>query len=123
MTSNWHLEGSGEAVTPSGVAQLLQDRIRDGELWTHLLSGSGLALMFVTNGERAMVVLVGHEGDAGQHLVDAGASGESTGFMLDNGQVDTYANQDTVPLSAAIDAVQHVMGGDLDRPGAWADDR
>jgi hypothetical protein len=39
--------------------------------------------------------------DAGEHAVDPAGHGHSTGYVLDNGQVDTYPDADTIPLPEA----------------------
>ncbi|MDP1793541.1 MAG: hypothetical protein Q8K63_05315 [Acidimicrobiales bacterium] len=31
------------------------------------------------------------------------------GYVLENGQVDTYADNDTVPLASALDAVAYLV--------------
>ena len=121
--ANWVLEDSGQHVAPSEVRQLLVDRVNEGRLWTHFRTDSGQALMFVSNGDRAMVVFLKHEGDAGEHAVDPGAAGESTGFVLDNGQVDTYSDRDTVPLMRAVKAVEQVLTAGHRPSDHWQDDR
>jgi hypothetical protein len=99
------------------VADLLRARIRDGHLETWLTSTSGRLLSFVTNTERAMVVLLDGEGDPGEHATDPEAAGSSDGFVLSNGQNDEYPNADTVPIGEALRVVGHVV-----REGFWPAD-
>jgi hypothetical protein len=67
------------------------------------------ALAVVTNGHRAMVLLVGNDADAGTHAITPEAAGESSGYMLENGQEDTYADRDTVSLDDALRAVVRIV--------------
>ena len=53
-------------------------------------------------------------GDPGEHAVSPGAVGSSSGFVLENGQEDTYDDADTVPLSEALAAVSSLV--DTGRP-------
>jgi hypothetical protein len=48
-------------------------------------------------------------GDAGEHATDPSATGEQGGYVLANGQHDTYRNRDTVPLQQALMIVEHVI--------------
>ena len=75
-----------------------------GDAGRRFESDSGELLAVVTNGERAMVMLLREPGDAGEHAVDetAGTS-TSSGYVLANGQVDTYADCDTVRLADALE--------------------
>jgi hypothetical protein len=77
----------------------------------------------VTNGDRAMVALLDESGDPGEHMVDPGASGMATGFMLDNGQIDEYANADTVPLEQALVCIAALVAGASDTSTIWQSDR
>jgi hypothetical protein len=78
--------------------------------------------MIVTNGERAMVVLLEHEGDAGQHLVDPSCVGASGNYVLDNGQVDEYPNSDTVELRTGVKAVRALVEGFSPENVTWLSD-
>jgi hypothetical protein len=71
----------------------------------------------VTNGTRAMVMLMHGDGDPGEHLIDPRGEGRSGGFLLANGQVDTYADRDTVTFGVAGRAVAHLIDHDI-----WPDD-
>ncbi len=110
---------SSEAVSPA-----LRARADGGQLETWLRSSRGRLLAFVTNGERAMVMLLDGEGDPGEHAVDPGADGESDGFVLANGQDDEYPDQDTVPLAEGLLIVECVVGtGTWPADARWVVDR
>ena len=64
-------------------------------------------------GIRALLMVLDHVEDAGEHLVDEFAGdAESTGYVLENGQVDSYADRDTVPLALALHALQETIDAD-----------
>ncbi|HUQ59309.1 hypothetical protein [Lentzea sp.] len=113
MSESWTHDDS--PVTD--VAGMLRERIEAGHLETWLTSESGRSLAFVTNTERAMVMLLDGEGDPGEHATDPGAEGASDGFVLSNGQDDEYPDADTVPLDKALGIVEHVVG-----QGVWPTD-
>ncbi|MGW3248546.1 hypothetical protein [Streptomyces sp. NPDC001070] len=115
MIESWVIDDGGTApVPPEAVPERLRARAGDGWFETWLTSSSGRLLGFVTNTERAMVVLLEAEGDAGEHAVDPGAGGSSGGFVLSNGQHDEYPDEDTVPLDEAFRIVRHIVG-----EGSW----
>ena len=62
------------------MAEILRARIDAGHLETWLTNTFGRLLAFVTNTDRAMVMLLDEDGDAGEHAVDPGASKTSGGF-------------------------------------------
>ncbi|MFE1321567.1 hypothetical protein [Kitasatospora phosalacinea] len=102
----------------------LRSRIDSGRFETWLTSSAGRSLAFVTNAERAMVVLLAAEGDPGEHAVDPGAEGFSDGFVLRNGQDDEYPDEDTVPLDRAFGLVEHLVGrGSWPADAHWSVDR
>ncbi|KJS53440.1 hypothetical protein VM98_25240 [Streptomyces rubellomurinus subsp. indigoferus] len=118
MSETWVVDDDGAAPLPSGAAAgVLRARAAAGRPETWLASSCGRSLGFVTNGERAMVVLVDGEGDVGGQAVDPGAEGVSGGFVLSNGQHDTYPDEDTVPVGEAFRIVEHVV-----RTGSWPAD-
>ncbi|MER6435890.1 hypothetical protein ABT275_06015 [Streptomyces sp. NPDC001185] len=81
-------------------------------------------MAFVTNGERALVMLRNDKGDPGGHAVDPGAEGLSFGFVLSNGQGDEYPDEDTVPIREASRLVECIVGtGDLPADARWVVDR
>lgn len=69
-----------------------------GELTTFLVSDTGRIIGWTTNGTRVMLMLLENPGDAGVHAIDPGGRGQSGGYVMDNGQLDTYMDADTVPL-------------------------
>lgn len=120
MDERWVLRGSGP-LRSEHVEHVLRDRIAAGELTAWLESSHGRTVGLVTNGTRAMLVLMEHEGDAGFHAVDPGATDATEGgYLLDNGQVDTYADRDTVPLPEALRALVVLVGaGERDERTSW----
>jgi hypothetical protein len=103
------IHDAGDWLSASESRAQVASRIAEGELTTWLDSSDGRILGLVTNGVRAMVVLMTGVGDAGEHAVDETAIGSSNGFVLDNGQVDEYPNQDTVPVDDALRVVASVV--------------
>ncbi|MER5204699.1 hypothetical protein [Streptomyces sp. NPDC002825] len=111
-------------VASAGVVEALRTRIDSGQLETWLTSSSGRFLAFVTNAERAMLVLLEGEGDPGEHAVDPGTAGSSDGFILSNGQGDEYPDEDTVPIREAFRLVEHIVGtGSWPADARWVVDR
>jgi hypothetical protein len=125
MIESWAIDDdSTTPVAPETVVMTLGARIRAGHLETWLISSSGRSLAFVTNNERAMVMLLDGEGDPGEHAVDPEAQGSSEGFVLANGQHDAYPNADTVPIGEAFRIVDHIVGTGSWPPDArWTTDR
>ncbi|MFF0052194.1 hypothetical protein [Streptomyces sp. NPDC005498] len=125
MIEYWVIDGGITVpVLSEMVLQTLRARIADGLLETWLTSSSGWSLAFVTNTERAMVVVLEGEGDPGEHAVDPGADGSSEGFVLSNGQHDEYPDEDTVPLEEAFRIVDHIVSKGSWPPNArWVVDR
>ena len=63
-------------------------------------------------------------GDPGEHAVSPGAVGSSDGYALENGQVDTYDNADTIPLVDALAVVQSIIEAGRPPSGtSWSVDR
>ncbi len=117
-------DDSSGPVSSEIVLEALQSRIDSGQLETWLASSSGRLLAFVTNTERAMVMLLEEEGDPGEHAVDPGAEGLSGGFVLSNGQDDEYPDEDTVPIRKAFRLVEHIVGtGSWPADARWVVDR
>ncbi|ACU35863.1 hypothetical protein Amir_1915 [Actinosynnema mirum DSM 43827] len=122
--SAWTLDG--RPVAADEVGELLRGRIAAGALETWFASASGRSLAVVSNGERAMVLLLEHEGDPGEHAVDPDVDpdGWSDGYELANGQSDEYPDADTVPLAEALRIVEHVVaGGSWPADARWVVDR
>lgn len=110
---HWHLQNS--TYTGDQASLLLHNRLNHGTHETWLEDTQGRALAIITNGTRAMVIL--HTTATTHHLTDPLAPGHSTGFTLSNGQVDSYADRDTVDFATATRAIAHFI--DHDR---WPDD-
>ncbi|MFC8716390.1 Imm1 family immunity protein [Kitasatospora sp. NPDC057198] len=121
-TEDWEFADDGTAATASA----LRGRLAGGpaEHWLH--SSLGRRLAVVSNGERAMVVLLDGPGDPGEHATDPDADAEewSDGFVLANGQADSYPDQDTVPLERAVAVAAHLLAHGAPPPDApWSVDR
>ncbi|KAB1978563.1 hypothetical protein F8144_39535 [Streptomyces triticiradicis] len=125
MIESWVInDDSPVPVSSAVVLEVLRSRIDSGQLETWLTSSSGRSLAFVTNAERAMVMLLEDEGDPGKHAVDPGAEGVSFGFVLSNGQGDEYPDEDTVPVREAFRLVEHIVGtGSWPADARWVVDR
>lgn len=125
MIESWVInDDSPVPVSSAVVLEALRSRIDSGQLETWLTSSSGRSLGFVTNTERAMVMLLEDEGDPGEHAVAPGAEGSSDGFVLSNGQSDEYPDEDTVPIREAFRLVEHIIGtGSWPADARWVVDR
>ncbi len=124
VIEKWRVQDQPHYLTGPQAAQRIRDRMGDGTLTTWFESGLGRAMAVVTNRRRAMVMLLDESDDSGQHAIDPDARGEQGGYVLENGQHDTYANRDTVAFDVALVIVEHVV--DHGRPpedGAWEIDR
>ncbi|MFC9398596.1 hypothetical protein ACFTWS_36415 [Streptomyces sp. NPDC057027] len=125
MIESWVInDDSPVPVSSEAALEALRSRIDSGRLETWLTSSSGRSLAFVTNTERAMVILLEEEGDPGEHAVDPGAEGSSDGFVLCNGQDDEYPDEDTVLIREAFRLVEHIVGtGTWPADARWVADR
>lgn len=86
VTEPWVIEDDLPVRVSAGtVVETLRARIDSGRLETWLTSSSGRSLAFVTNTERAMLILLEGDGDPGEHAVDPEAGGSSEGFVLSDG--------------------------------------
>lgn len=124
MAEGWSVLDEDHALSGDEAAVRVSANVDDGAMTTYLGSDSGRILVVVSNGDRAMVVLMSGEGDPGEHATSPGAAGSSDGYLLENGQEDTYEDADTVPLADALTAVRLIV--DSGRPPAeqsWAVDR
>ncbi|KGN37116.1 hypothetical protein N803_14740 [Knoellia subterranea KCTC 19937] len=111
-------------MTGPEAAELVSNQVGKGTLTTYFESDDGRILTVVTNGIRAMVMLLWGEGDPGEHAVTPGAVGSSDGYVLENGQVDTYEDADTVPLAEALDIVRSIIdSGTPPSEASWNVDR
>jgi hypothetical protein len=125
VTEAWVIhDGSTGPVSSEAVLATLRSRIGKGQLETWLTSSSGRSLAFVTNTERAMVMLLDGEGDPGEHAVHPGAVGSGEGFVLADGQHGEYPNEDTLPIGEALRIVEHIVSKGFWPPYArWVSDR
>ncbi len=111
-------------VSGAEAAALVSANIDDGQLTTYFRSVLGRLLVVVSNGTRSMVVLMKGEGDAGEHAVSPDAAGSSDGYVLENGQEDSYENADTIPLADALEAVRSLIdSGRSPAETSWSVDR
>ena len=118
MTDGWRLQVHPEAVSGEQAAELIRARKAHGLFETWFEHHSGRLLAVLTNGCRAMVMMLDEPGDAGKHAIDPGATGHQGGYVLGKGQHDTYDNADTVPLEQALTIVEHIL--DCGRPPSGA---
>lgn len=122
--ATWHIVGHPETpLVGADLAAAVMDRISTGRFDTTALSETGAILHVVSNGERAMVVLLAFAGDPGGHAVDPTATGSSAGFILDNGQNDEYPDTDTVDVGTAMRIIEAIADGRAVPPRQWHDDR
>ena len=106
MVEQWNVL-DGDAVEGSGAAAEINRGLASGEREFWFDSESGRSISLVTNGERAMLMVLAEPGDEGEHAIDpAASSGRSGGYLLSNGQEDSYPDRDTIPLPSALDAVR-----------------
>lgn len=124
MAEGWSVVDEDRVLSGSEARALLSTKVEQGQLATYLHSDGGCLLSFVSNGKRAMVVLMERAGDPGEHAVSPDAVGSSSGFVLENGQEDTYDDADTVPLPDALAAVCSILDtGRPPREMPWTVDR
>ena len=125
MREVWKLQGDDAGLDGRTAAELVVARLERDIRTTWLESDRGRIACLVTNGERALLMVLDHVQDAGEHLIDEAAEDvESTGYVLENGQVDSYADRDTVPLASALAALREMIDADpasAARP--WVSDR
>ncbi|MFB7244316.1 hypothetical protein CW362_24295 [Streptomyces populi] len=125
MVESWVINDGGTVpVSSEVVLETLRARVDRRQLETWLSSSLGRSLAFVTNTDRAMVMLLRQDGDPGEHAVEPGAVGSSEGFVLSNGQHDEYPDEDTVPIGEAFRIVEHIVNaGSWPADARWAVDR
>ncbi|MEU7920223.1 hypothetical protein [Micromonospora zamorensis] len=114
------LEGPVDEQMLSAIRRTISARC--GEIWLEHQQGPILGI--VMGGNRAMVLRLAESGDAGFHAIDPEASPEGSGeYVLANGQVDQYADRDTVEVRHIVPIATHFLAT-LDRwPGVtWQDD-
>ena len=122
--SSWRVQDTNDPIDSATAVSLLRARLLNEQWETWFESESGALLAVVTNGHRVMVMLLREPGDAGEHAIDASAAdGTSSGYVLSNGQVDTYADRDTVPFDDAMIRVASVLDGGVRSASEWKVDR
>ena len=109
MAESWTVDGGDRVASGQDAATVLAARIDEGELTTYLTSDAGRVLAVVSDRVRAMVVLMTGAGDPGEHAISPNADGSSDGFLLENGQEDTYDDRDTVRVADALDIVRGIV--------------
>ena len=124
VEERWRLDDTAEWLSPQAIVDAIDARMKSGELTTYLESDAGRIIGWSTNRARVMLMLLDGVGDPGEHAMDPNGQGESTGYVLDNGQVDTYSDADTVPLAEAQRLlVSLVTDGNFPRDAAVQVDR
>ena len=125
MRERWAVQDDPGWLQPSDATDLVGRRLESGVLCTWFESEAGRTIAFVTNGSRAMVLRLDHnDGDQGEHAIAPVATGISGGLMLDNGQVDEYADSDTVALQEGLRILRHLIAEGEPPPDAhWQIDR
>ena len=117
------MEGEISWTSPKAASASILRRAREGDLMTWFESDRGRQIAFVTNGTRAMVMLIGADA-AGEHAVDPLVSGLESGFVLDNGKAGAYPKRDTVTLDRALLLLEHVIRHGYPPVGApWVSDQ
>ena len=114
----WRSDDTSEWLGPQAILDTIDARMAAGELTTFLQSDAGRVIGWCTNRERVMLMLLSGVGDAGEHAVDPAGQGESTGFVMDNGQVDTYPDADTIPVPDAQRLLLSLVTGGTFPPDA-----
>jgi hypothetical protein len=124
VAETWSVLDEERKINGDTAAARVSMNVDDGTLTTYFRSDLGRLPVFVSNGTRAMVVLMNSEGDPGEHAVSPGAVGSDDGYVLDNGQEDTYEDADTIPLPHALKALRSIIDSGRPPPGTpWDVDR
>ncbi len=124
MIESWLLNDGAVSATAVAAPRILRDRIAAGQLETWFRSSCGRSLAVISNTDRALVMLLDSEDDPGEHAITPAAHGSSTGFVLANGQIDEFPDQDTVPLTEALHIASHILDtGFPPVDAAWSIDR
>jgi hypothetical protein len=116
--------GTLREPTREQVLPVVQEAIAAGCGELSVEHEQGPTLVVVVGGARAMAMRLAAAGHAGHHAIEPTASlGSSERYTLANGQVDHYADRDTVDARHLMPIVAHFLAT-LDRwPGVpWQDD-
>lgn len=103
------LADTNETATATNVADILAHRVSRGIRFLNLESSSGRILYMVTNTERVMVMLLDDPEDSGWHATSPGSTAISTGYIIEDGQNDEYADADTVPLDRGLEVIRQIL--------------
>ena len=125
VQEQWHLSDQPGPVEADSIAETIERRVSQGTMTTWLESSRGRTISLVSNGSRAMVMLLEHsDGDPGEHAIHPAGVGSSGGFVPENGQVDDYPDRDTVPMGEALQILVHLVGeGVPPSDASWQVDR
>jgi hypothetical protein len=125
VPERWRVQDDVAFISGDNAVRRLAERFEAGTHETWFEADSGRMVCVVTNGARALLMLLDHDGDAGEHLSDPSGSDEPVaGFVLANGQADQYAERDTVPLDRALDVLRALIdGGEMRVEHRWMIDR
>ena len=125
VSERWRVQDEAAFIIGDEAVRRVADRLQAGTHETWFNAESGRMVCIVTNGPRALLMLLDHDGDAGEHLSDPlGGDEPVAGFVLGNGQVDRYAERDTVPLDSALDVLRALIdGGEVRAAHLWTIDR
>ena len=124
VTERWRPADSDAWLDAASIIEAIDSRESRGELTTWLESDSGRTIGWVTNRRRVMLMVMNHPGDAGEHAIDPDAPGSSSGFVLENGQSDEYADRDTVARQDARRILRSLLTTGQVPPGVpWEVDR
>lgn len=89
--TGWRLsdaDDAGVGYDGEQARRLIGSRFAWATAETWFAADDGRWLGVVTNGARAMVILMNGDDYSGEHLAAFGAEGESRGYILANGQCD-----------------------------------
>jgi len=116
MSERWRVQDEGAFINGDEAVLRVVEGLEAGTHETWFGSESGRVVC---------IVLLDHDGDAGQHLSDPlGGDEPVAGFVLANGQVDQYAGRDTVALDSALDVLRALIDGrEVRAEHRWTIDR
>ena len=118
VSDSWRVEGGPEVPTGNAAADLVREATNAGQTHIQFVRSETQSLTLDTNGVRVMLVLWRQDGDdEGLHAIDTTAGdGSQGGYVLGNGQDDTYADRETVTLDRAVEAVRHIVDNSTPDP-------
>jgi len=107
----------GQPIRHVDVGPHIRHGLEENQQEFSFARDDGMIVALITNRVRAMVMVLRDVDDPGEHVAIPGAAGSSSGYRLVNGQVDQYADDDTVELHRAVACVEHLM-----QYGHWPED-